>query len=75
MRLFLHQQIETDNTLLTPITAEIAEGMIARDKLGLESENRLKFPHPFQIPPMVDDLLSAVDKRFKFELRSTPSSN
>jgi hypothetical protein len=31
MGLLLHQQLETDKTIVTPLTSEIAEGMIARD--------------------------------------------
>jgi RimJ/RimL family protein N-acetyltransferase len=67
MGLLLHQQLETDKTIVTPLTLEIAEGMIARDQAVLETESRLKFPRPFQLPPMMDDFLPAVVQRLRYE--------
>ena len=67
MGILLHEQLETENTFVTPITVEIAEGMIARDKAGLEAESRLVYPHPFQVPPMMDDFLPAVAQRLQYE--------
>ena len=66
MSLLLHQQLETDKTIATPITSEIAQGMIARDQMALETESRLRFPNPFQIPPMMDDFLPAVVQRLQY---------
>ena len=65
--MLLHQQLETDRTLVTPLTSEIAEGMIARDHTMLNTEFRLKFPNPFQVPPMMDDFLPAVVQRMKYQ--------
>jgi hypothetical protein len=42
--MLLHQQLETDRTLVTPLTSEIAEGVMARDHEMLNTEFRLKFP-------------------------------
>ena len=66
MSLLLHQQLETDKTVVTPITTEIAQGMIARDQMALETESRLRFPNPFQIPPMMDDFLPAAVQRLQY---------
>ncbi len=65
MVLILHKQLETDRTRLTPITFELAEGMLARDHTVLETESRLRFPHPFQVPPMMDDFLPAIVQRLQ----------
>jgi hypothetical protein len=65
--MLLHQQLETDRTLVTPLTSEMAEGMIARDHMTLNTEFRLKFPNPFQVPPMMDDFLPAVVQRMKYQ--------
>jgi len=65
--MLLHQQLETERTLVTPLTSEIAEGMIARDYTLLNTEFRLKFPGPFQVPPMMDDFLPAVVQRMKYQ--------
>jgi RimJ/RimL family protein N-acetyltransferase len=68
MGLLLHEQLETERTRLTPITVEIAEGMMARDRDGLVAEARLNFPQPFRVPPMMhDDYLSAVVQRLQYE--------
>ncbi len=67
MALLLHEQLETDRTRLTPLTTELADGMMARDHALLESESRLKFPNPFQVPPMMDDFLPAVAQRLRYE--------
>ena len=67
MSILLHQQLETDRILVTPLTSEIAEAMIARDSALLETESRLKFPQPFQVPPMMDDFLPAVVQRLKYQ--------
>jgi RimJ/RimL family protein N-acetyltransferase len=66
MGLLLHQQLETDQTIVTPLTIEIVEGMIARDQTALEAETRLRFPRPFQVPPMMDDFLPAVVQRLQY---------
>jgi hypothetical protein len=66
MGLLLHQQLVTDKTIATPLTSEIAHGMIARDQLALEIESRLRFPNPFQLPPMMDDFLPAVVQRLQY---------
>jgi RimJ/RimL family protein N-acetyltransferase len=67
MGLLLHQQLETDRTLVTPLTSEIAQGMIDRDGTLLEKESRLRFPQPFQVPPMMDDFLPAVIQRLQYQ--------
>jgi len=68
MGLLLHEQLETDRTRLTPITVEIAEALMARDLVTLETESRLIFPQPFDVPPMMhDDYLSAVAQRLQYE--------
>ncbi|MBN4064725.1 GNAT family N-acetyltransferase [Dehalococcoides mccartyi] len=67
MGLLLHEQLETELTRLTPLTVEIAEAMMARDHVALETESRLKFPHPFRVPPMMDDFLPAVAQRLRYE--------
>jgi RimJ/RimL family protein N-acetyltransferase len=68
MSLLLHEQLETDRSRLTPLTAEVAEAMMARDGDSLLSESRLKFPQPFQVPPMMhDDYLQAVAQRLQYE--------
>ena len=67
MIMLLHQQLETDRTLVTPLTSEITDGMIARDYTLLNSEFRLRFPSPFQVPPMMDDFLPAVVQRMKYQ--------
>ena len=51
--MLLHQQHETDRTLVTPLTIEIAQGMIDRDSAALLNESRLRLPNPFQILPIV----------------------
>jgi RimJ/RimL family protein N-acetyltransferase len=68
MGLLLHQQLETDLTVVTPLTGEIADAMLARDGESLLSESRLRFPQPFQVPPMMhDDYLQAVSQRLQYE--------
>ncbi len=67
MGLLLHQQLETDRTLVTPLASEIAQGMIDRDGTLLEKESRLRFPQPFQVPPMMDDFLPAVIQRLQYQ--------
>jgi len=68
MGILLHEQLETERTRLTPLTGDIADAMMARDGDSLLSESRLKFPQPFQVPPMMhDDYLQAVSQRLKYE--------
>ncbi len=67
MSLLLHQQLETELTRLTPITAEIAEGMLARSVAALEQSCRFRFPNPFRLPPMMNDLLPAAAQRLRYE--------
>gem|GEM_PF-2321287 len=67
MGLLLHQQLVTDRTIVTPITTEIAQGMIDRDPQALQMESRLRFPNPFQVPPMMDDFLPAVVQRLRYQ--------
>ncbi|MEE8046725.1 MAG: GNAT family N-acetyltransferase [Dehalococcoidia bacterium] len=67
MGLLLHQQLETDRTIVAPITTEIAQGMIDRDSAALQTESRLRFPNPFQVPPMMDDFLPAVVQRLRYQ--------
>jgi RimJ/RimL family protein N-acetyltransferase len=67
MGLLLYEQLETDRTRLTPLTVEIAEGMMARDHAALDAESRLKFPNPFRVPPMMYDFLPAVAQRLRYE--------
>lgn len=67
MSLLLHRQLETELTRLTPITAEIADGMLARSRAALESSSRLRFPHPFRLPPMMADFLPAAAQRLRYE--------
>lgn len=67
MNLLLHQQLETELTRLTPITAEIADGMVARSPAALETACRLRFPHPFRLPPMMADFLPAAAQRLRYE--------
>ena len=71
MSLLLHRQLETELTRLTPITAEIADGMLARSHAALEASSRLKFPHPFQLPPMMADFLPAAAQRLRYEPQQT----
>ena len=67
MFLLLHQQLVTDRTIVTPITTETAQGMIDRDPQALQMESRLRFPNPFQVPPMMDDFLPAVVQRLRYQ--------
>lgn len=67
MSLLLHQQLETALTRVIPITAEIAEGMLARTHAAVEAESRLRFPHPFRLPPMMADFLPAAVQRLRYE--------
>jgi RimJ/RimL family protein N-acetyltransferase len=41
--------------------------MIDRDSAALQTESRLRFPNPFQIPPMMDDFLPAVVQRMRYQ--------
>lgn len=65
--MLLHQQHEIDRTLVTPLTIEIDQGMIDRDSAALLNESRLRFPNPFQIPPMMDDFLPAIVQRLRYQ--------
>ncbi|MDP6667394.1 MAG: GNAT family N-acetyltransferase [Dehalococcoidia bacterium] len=70
MDLVLHKQLETARCRITPITIEIAEAMLARESsqlAQLETGSRIKFPHPFRVPPMMDDFLPAVIQRLQYE--------
>ena len=67
MSMLLHQQHETGRTLVTPLTIEIAQGMIDRDSAALLNESRLRFPNPFQIPPIMDDFLPAIVQRLRYQ--------
>ena len=67
MSLLLHRQLETERTRLTPITAQIADGMLAGSLAPLESLSRLRFPDPFRLPPMMDDFLPAAAQRLRYE--------
>lgn len=67
MSLLLHRQLETEQTRVTPITAEIASGMLDRTPATLEAESRLMFPHPFRLPPMMADFLPAAAQRLRYE--------
>ena len=63
----MHPQLETELTRLTPITAEIADAMLARLPAALESSFRLRFPRPFRLPPMMADFLPAAAERLRYE--------
>ncbi|MDA1279610.1 MAG: GNAT family N-acetyltransferase [Chloroflexi bacterium] len=67
MNLLLHRKLETDRTRISPITAEIAEGMLSNDIAALETGYGLRFPLPFRLPPMMDDFLPAAIQRLKYE--------
>lgn len=67
MSLLLHQQLESELTRIVPITAEIAEAMIASEVAVLETEHRLRFPRPYEFPPMMEDFLPAVAQRLRYE--------
>ena len=67
MSLLLHQQLETELTRIIPTTAEIAEGMLARSPAALETTSGFRFPHPFRLPPMMDDFIRAAAQRLRYE--------
>lgn len=67
MSMILHTQLETDRIRVTPITVEIAGGMLASESTLLETGDGIKFPFPFRLPPMMADFLPAATQRLRYE--------
>ena len=67
MSLLLHPQLETELSRIIPITAEIAEEMLARSPAAFESTSGFRFPQPFRLPPIMDDFIPAAVQRLRYE--------